>query len=107
MFKLDWQAIKTVVIEQLKGAGVKLALKKLLGTAAVGGFKVWLITFIVENLYEEFAEPLVKAVFVKLGYYYDRINGEIIVKKIRQAREDGNAEDYDAATDDVFGARRE
>lgn len=100
--KLDWQLIKKAVIEQLKGAGVKLALKKILGTAAMGGFKAWLIKYIVTELFEEIGEPLIKAAFVKLGYYYDRIEGKIIVKKIQDAREDNDADAYDNATDDVF-----
>lgn len=101
--KLNWEAIKLAVIEQLKGAAVKAALKKLLGSAALGGFKTWIIKYIITELFEELAEPLMKAAFVKMGYFYDRVEGKIIVKRIEQAREAGNGEDYDNATDDVFG----
>lgn len=103
--KLNWTAIKKILIEQLKGAAVKAALKKLLGSAVIGGPKAWIIKYIVTELFEEIGEPLIKAAFIKMGYYYDRVEGKIIVKKIHDAREDNDADAYDNATDDVFKPR--
>lgn len=100
--KFNWAAIKKIIIEQLKGAAVKAALKKLLGSAVMGGPKAWIIKFIVTELFEEIGEPIIKAGFTFMGYQYARIEGKIIVKKLEQAREDNNAENYDNASDDVF-----
>lgn len=104
--KIDWQAFKKSVIEQAKGAAIKAALKALLGAGYMLGFKAWLVKFIITELFDEIGEPLIKAGFIRLGYYYDRVNGEIIVKRIHQAKEDNNAQDYDNATDDLFTARK-
>ena len=103
--KLNWQTIKVALIEQLKGAAVKAALKKLLGSAVMGGPKAWVIKYVVTELFEEIGEPLIKAAFVKMGYLYDRVEGKIIVKKIQDAREDNDADAYDSATDDIFKPR--
>ena len=104
-FKFDWQALKKTLIEQLKGAGVKLALKKLLGSAAMGGFKAWVIKYVVTELFEEIAEPLIKFALQKVGYAWDRHEGKVIIKKINEARENNDAGAYDNATDDVFSSR--
>jgi hypothetical protein len=94
--------VKNFVIEQLKGAAVKAALKAFLGTAAGVGFKAWLIKFVVTELYEEIGEPLIKAAFVQMGYYYDRTKGKITIKRIQEARESNNGQAYNTAVDDIF-----
>ena len=55
---MSWIAFRNLIIEQLKGAAVKAVLKKFLVS---GGIKGWLISFIVEEAFEEFAEHLLKA----------------------------------------------
>lgn len=104
-YKLNLKAVKAAIIKYLKGAGIKLALKKILGSAIMGGFRAWLIKFVVTELFEEIGEPLIKAAFVKLGYYYDRIEGKIQVKRIEDAREANNEDDYINASNDVFKPR--
>lgn len=104
-FKLDWQAIKKTLIEQLKGAAVKAALKKFLGSAVIGGPKAWVIKYVVTELFEEIGEPLIKAGLLGAGYYYEKIEGKIIIKRIEEAREGNDPHAYDNATDDVFEPR--
>lgn len=107
MFKLDLQAIKKIVIEQLKGAGVKLALKKFLGSAAIAGPKAWVIKFIAENLFDELMKPLLQAGVTYIGYRLDVVHGKNVIKKLNDASEANDGQAYDDATDDVFGTRRE
>lgn len=100
---LKSQFSKDKLIEHLKGKAVKLALKKLLGSVAMGGFKAWLLKYIVTNLFEEIAEPLVRMALNQVGYIYDKHDGKVIVKKMKKASEDGNESDYNDAVDDIFG----
>lgn len=76
---------KEKVIAFLKGSAVKFAIKKILGAALTGGFKVWLIKFIVTELFEEIAEPLIKLSFRKVGYYYHVKEGAHVLEKIEDA----------------------
>jgi hypothetical protein len=100
-------SLKAMLIEQLKGAAVKAALKAFLGTAAGTGIKVWIIKFAVENLYDEVGEPIIKAGLVQAGYYYHKLDGKIIIRKIKKAREENDGQAYDSSVDDVFDLRRE
>ena len=101
-FKESWPQIKLGLIEFLKGKFVTMALAKLLSTAAMGGFRAWLIKFLVENLFEQVVEPIMKAGFIKLGYIYNRIEGNVLVSKIEKAKEENNETDYNAGVDDIF-----
>lgn len=101
----NWPLIKEFVIQQLQGAAVKAALKKLLGSAAAGGFKAWAIKFVVNELFEEIAEPLIKVAFVSMGYQFNRLQGEIIVKRIIKAQGENDQQAYDSAIDDIFKPR--
>lgn len=90
--------LKIQLINFLKGSAVKFALKKFLGSAAAGGFKAWLIKLIVTELFEEIAEPLLKLALRKGHFIYDKIDGEIKLKKIERAK---NEEDEDAYTRNI------
>lgn len=103
-FNIDWQALKKTIFDQLKGAGVKLALKKLLGTAAMGGFKAWIVKFIAEELIEEIGIPVANWILQKGGQVIYRSQGKIFVKRIDDARENNDSEAYDDVIDDVLGS---
>lgn len=94
--------ILQVFIDLLKREAVKSALIKLLGSAALGGVRAWAIKFVVENMFEQVAEPIIRASFIKLGYMYNRVEGEILVKKLNKAKRENNEGNYDSAIDDIF-----
>ena len=89
-----WKRIRDVLLEQLKGAAVKAALKKLLGSATMGGFQAWVIKFIVTELFEEVAEPLIKLTFRKGMLIYDKADGRMKLKKIRKSKDENDADTY-------------
>ena len=91
-----------IILDFLKGRAVKLALKKLLGSPYAVGFQAWLITFLIEELFEEVVEPLAKAALVEVGYLKDKVDGKLTADKIKKARKDGELEDYNSAVDSVF-----
>jgi len=86
--------LKLILIQFLKGEAIKLALKKLLGSAAAGGIKGWIIKFVVEQLFEEVAQPIIELGFRKMGYLVHRIEGEIILKKIKDAKNENDFDRY-------------
>lgn len=82
-----WGRLKAALITFLKDTFVKTALKKLLGAAASGGVKTWIIKYIATELFEEVAEPIMKATFRKVGYIYEVSKGEHILKKVKNAKD--------------------
>jgi hypothetical protein len=100
--KKGWGATRAFLIAELRGQFVKLMLKKLLGSSMAGGFRAWLVKFIAKNLYDEIAEPLVKAVLRKAHYKYRVREGRVIIKKLEEAEQRGDNEDYDRIVNDLF-----
>ena len=100
-----WKRFQAILMEQLKGALIKTALKKFIGSAAGGGFKVWLVKFIATELFEEVGEPLVKMALVEIRYVPVLIKGKLTSAKIIRAREDGNTQEYHATVNDMFGRK--
>lgn len=94
--------IKSSLVSFLENVSVKTALVKLLGSAAMGGFRAWLIKLIVENLFEQIAEPIIRAGITQLGYEYSVHEGKVLIKKLEEARHEGNQDSYDHAADDVL-----
>ena len=92
---MNWIIFRDAIIKQLKGAAVKAVLKRFLIS---GGIKGWLISFIVEEAFEEIAEPILKAVGRKIGYVIDRVEGSIVINKIEEARDENNQDEYDRAS---------
>lgn len=97
-----WPTLKSVLIEQLKGKAVKVALKAFLKSGAGAGIKAWLIKFVVEELIEEVGIPIINALQVETLYSYDRMTGKVMAKKLNRSREDGDAQNYNDAADDIM-----
>ena len=92
-------SFKKPLIDFLRGSAVKLALKKILGSAAAGGFVGWIVTYIVTELFEEIAEPLILAGINRIGYTYDKIEGKVLIKELNEAE---NETDYDSTVNDIL-----
>lgn len=93
-----WGRLKTALISWLKSKAVTMALKKILGSAMAGGFKGWLVKYIVTELFEELAEPVIKYAFRKVGYIYEVKKGEHILRRIENAE---NRDDWRDAVRDA------
>lgn len=91
--------VKDYLVKFLRGEAVKLALKKILGSVAAGGFKAWLVKYIITELYDEIGEPLVRAAVNRVGYTYHKIEGKVLIKKLGEAQ---NEADYDSTIDDIL-----
>ncbi len=86
----------------MKGQALRLALKKILGSAVIGGPKAWIIKFIISELFDEIGEPLIRAGLNQIGYYYDKIDGNIQIKKLKDARGKNDADAYNRASDNIL-----
>lgn len=99
---MSWLAIKELLISQLKGAAFKATLKKFLGTAAGGGLKAWVIKKILTEFSDEIGEPVVRGMLTNVGYIYDKIDGHVVIKRMRKAEQENNSGGYDSAVDDIY-----
>lgn len=90
--------IWAVIVPILKAEAVKLALVKILGTAAAGGFRAWIIKKIVTHFYDEVA----KKVAEYGGYIYYKIDGKIQFKRLQEAKEDNDQDKYDDTIDNIL-----
>ena len=97
----NWQTVKNIIVDYLKSAAIKAALLKFLGSTVAGGWKAWLVKFIVTELFEEVAEPIIRLGLRKMGYVYNRIEGEIELKKLERAKEEGDEQSYNDVIDDL------
>lgn len=77
---LDW--LKEFLITILRDKAVKFALKKLLATSSI---KLWIVQYVVKELFDEVAKPIIQAAFEYMGYKYEVLNGEHTLKKIENA----------------------
>ena len=97
-----WLSIRSYLINFFRGQAIRLALKKILGSAAVGGFKAMVIKWIVTHFYDEFAVPLIKAAFRAKGLVFDIVDGHILIKKMKKAEDDNDQVVYDSTVDDIM-----
>ena len=95
------QYTKEKLIAFLKSESVKATLKKIIGTSVKGGFWGFVITYAVEELFEEVAEPIIALAFRKMGYVYSRTKGTILIKKLEKHNREGNERDADIILDNI------
>ena len=84
---LEWLSspfIQNKIIKFLEKESSKFILKKLL---IVGGFKAWLVGFVVEEIVEEADEYLIEPAFRKIGFASDYLEGARIYKKVSNAQD--------------------
>lgn len=84
--------MKEALMNQLEKLAVKAILKKFV---VVGGFRAWLIKFVVGELIEEADEKLIEPAFRKIGFVGDVAEGKKIYRKV------SNAQDVDDWRDSI------
>ena len=90
---LNW--LKEFLIAILRDKAVKFALKKLLATSSI---KIWIVQYVVKELFDEVAKPIIQAAFEFMGYKYEVKRGEHTLKKIENAQ---SRDDWRDASRDV------
>lgn len=79
---LSSEKLQQYILQQLEKNAVKILIKKFLIS---GGFKGWLVKFVVEELVEEVDEHLLEPAFQIVGYHADTLEGAKIYKKVQDA----------------------
>ena len=100
--KTFWVHLKNILIHLLRGRIIKLALKKILGSAAMGGFQAWLVKYIVTELYDELGEPILKAGVNYVGYRYDKYKGKVHITRLEKARDENDENNYNRTIDTIL-----
>lgn len=98
----NWATLRPMITELLKQAWVRTILLQIFGGMISGGYQAWIAKLIVDYAFESLALPIINLAFRKMGYAYYRVQGDIIFKRIEQAKEDNNAKKYDEAVDRLF-----
>lgn len=99
---ITWATLRPMIIEFLKSQFVRMILLKMFGKMISGGYKAFIAKLIVEYAFEELALPIIQLGFRKMGYVYHKVEGQIIFKKIEEAKANNDENKYDSAIDDLF-----
>lgn len=78
---------KPALIKFLKTKFIKTALKKILGSAAAGGIKGWIVKYVATELYDELAKPIINFTFRRIGYIHEVKNGQHVLTRIENAQD--------------------
>lgn len=98
----NWATLRTLLIEFLKQAWVKTILLQIFGSVVSGKYKAWIAKIIVEYAFGSLALPIIQLSFRKMGFVYYRVQGDILFKRIEEAKNDNNMKAYDDAVDSLF-----
>jgi hypothetical protein len=98
----NWATLRALVTELLKSAFVKTILLQIFGSVVSGKYKAWIAKIIVEYAFDTLALPIIQLSFRKMGYVYYRVHGDILFKRIEEAKNDNNMKAYDDAVDSLF-----
>lgn len=99
--KSEFDGIFNAIKSFLKEKFVVSIMKKILGSP-IGGFRAWIVEFLLENLWDEIVDPVLSAGLVELKYTKHKIEGKISAKKILEARRHGNVQDYNDNIDIIL-----
>lgn len=89
-----WRLVRDTLVTVARRNWLQLLLKSILGSAKAAGFKLWLVKYISEHLFDELFKPLIEAGVRAGALKVDKIHGALIIKKVNKAKEEQNEEDY-------------
>ena len=70
------------LLKILEKEAVKFFIKKVLGAASMGGIKLWLIKFVIGEVFEEIDERLLEPSMRKIGTAIEKYKGKKVFKRI-------------------------
>ena len=89
-------ALSSAFLDILNREGIKFLLKKLAWSS--GGFRGWLVKFVVEEVVEYGDEKLLEPAFRIVGYGLEVVDGKKIYRKVINAQD---IDDWSDSVDDV------
>lgn len=101
--KLAWEVVKSHLFDYLKKNVAKIAISKLIKSGLkITALKEWVISLIVDHLYDEIGEPVLKLILNRAEYMANKIDGKLIVTKIKEAQRENDQTSYDHSMDDLL-----
>lgn len=91
--------IKLQIIKFFRTKFIKLILKKIFGSVLIGGPSGWVVRYLVAELFDEVALPIIKYAFRKTDYFIEYVEGKILVKKLESA---DNESEHNSAIDNII-----
>lgn len=95
-----WLTLRPILLNFLRAEALKLALKKILGSAVAGGLRGWLIKTLFDVAYDELEDRVIKPVLREAGYTFEKVRGKILIKRLNDAETN---DDYNDTIDDIIG----
>lgn len=89
--------LKNFILNLLRSTAVQAVLLNVIG--ATVGLKAKIATFVVEHLFDYIVEPVVELAIRKGLLIYDKAEGKILVKKLKEASEEGNVTSWNDTVD--------
>lgn len=80
--------------------GLKV-LKAYLNTQIGQGFLKKIVNWVVDEVYAADVKPLLDVLLVRIGYGYDVHEGKVLIKRLKEARESGDVQDWNSTIDDI------
>lgn len=75
--------------------------KTYLNTVVGQGTLKKVVNWLVDNAYDQSVKPMLEILLVRVGYAYDVREGKIFIERLKEARESGNAQDWNTTVDDI------
>lgn len=101
--KNAWEVVKSYLLSYLQQNVAKIAIAKLIKAGLkITTFKEWLISLIVDYLYDDIGEPILKLLLNRAEYAVEYIDGKLIVSRIKKAKNENDQTSYDHAMDDLL-----
>lgn len=80
----------------------EVALKEWLGTVIGQRFLKWFTDLIITKFFDTLVEPIVRVAVIRVGYYYDKHEASIIIRKLNEAEEANDEELYMRTLNDAL-----
>jgi hypothetical protein len=78
-------SLKAPLLKILETEVVKIALANLIQAPWLLDFRTWAVKFAVDYLIQDIAKPIIDYFFQKVGYEYEVMDGEHLLKKIQNS----------------------
>ena len=93
------KSVKEILIEILKRQAVKEAIKQLAFNSGIVSFAV---SYIMKEIFDDYISPQVRLAFRKAGLEIDKYKGQLVLKKLTEAEQNGDLGGITDAIDDIY-----
>lgn len=77
-------------------------LKQFIGTYVGGRFLKWFTDILISRFYDTIVIPLIRVGVIRIGYYYDVRESEIIIRKLHEAEQANDDDLYMRTLNDAL-----